>query len=189
VIRTDTLPTIPARRLHLRWLDERDVPALFAIFSHPEVMRYWSRLPMTELSEARELLEEIRECFDRRSLFQWGVALSDGDRVVGTCTLSHVDERNRRAEIGYALARERWGEGLMTEALTALLDFAFGELRLHRIEADVDPANAASLGLLEKLGFAREGYLRERWLVGEGAQDSVLLGLLGRDWDARRAEK
>jgi RimJ/RimL family protein N-acetyltransferase len=69
----------------------------------------------------------------------------------------------------------------------ALLDHAFGALCLHRIEADVDPRNTPSLRTLERLGFVREGYLRQRWAVGGERQDSVLLGLLASDWSALRA--
>ena len=74
----------------------------------------------------------------------------------------------------------------MGEALVLLLDFAFGELRLRRIEADVDPLNAASVRTLERLGFQREGLLRERWFVGGVPQDSYFYGLLQREWDAVR---
>ena len=182
MIHSPTLPEIRAGRVKLRWLTEADVPSLFAVFSDPEVMRYWSSEPMADACEAEALLDDIRAHFAAKTLFQWGVALGGDDRVIGTCTLLHLDGRNRRGEIGYALAREQWGKGLMREALTALLDYAFTALALHRIEADVDPENAASLGLLERLGFTREGMLRERWLVGGRAHDSVMLGLLGREW-------
>jgi ribosomal-protein-alanine N-acetyltransferase len=75
----------------------------------------------------------------------------------------------------------------MREVLTRLFDFAFDELRIHRIEADVDPRNDASMGLLERLGFRREGYLRERWFVNDEIQDAAFLGLLAPDWRARRS--
>lgn len=141
---------------------------------------------MRSEAEARSLLDEIHACFAAKSLFQWGVARREDDRVIGTCTLYHLDRRNRRAEIGFALAREHWGRGLMQEALVALLGYAFDTLTLHRIEADVDPRNAASLRLLERLGFVREGFLRERWLVGGAVQDSVILGLLRLEWSEGR---
>ncbi len=189
MIHSSTLPEFRAGRVRLRWLTEADVPSLFAVFSDPEVMRYWSSEPMADAGEAKSLLDDIRAHFAARTLFQWGVALSEDDRVVGTCTLLHLDGRNRRAEIGYALAREQWGRGLMREALTALLDYAFTTLGLHRVEADVDPENAASLRLLGRLGFTREGVLRERWLVGGRAHDSVMLGLLGREWRGGRPAK
>ena len=74
----------------------------------------------------------------------------------------------------------------MGEALAALLDHAFGEMGLHRVEADTDVANHRSLALLERLGFRREGVLRERWLVEGSHSDSHFLGLLDREWHARR---
>jgi [ribosomal protein S5]-alanine N-acetyltransferase len=172
------LPTLETERLTIRWLEDRDVPRLFEIFSNPEVMRYWSSPPLEDIQGAEELLREIRQFFESRTLFQWGVALKEDDRVIGTCTLSSLSESNRRAEIGYALGRAWWGKGYMTEALPALLRFAFGPLSLHRIEADVDPRNLPSLRSVESLGFRREGYLRERYFVNGELQDSVLYGLL-----------
>lgn len=180
------LPTMATQRLALRWLTEDDVPALFSVFSHPEVMRYWSTPPMKDPSEARALLDRIHEAFRQKTLFEWGVVLGKEDRVIGTCTLFHLDEQNRRAEIGYALARECWGQGLMSEALTTLLEYAFSTLDLHRIEADVDPRNEPSVRILERLGFEREGLFRERWLVAGERQDSLMLGLLRQDWLRRR---
>jgi RimJ/RimL family protein N-acetyltransferase len=75
----------------------------------------------------------------------------------------------------------------MGEALTLLFAFAFGELRLRRLEADVDPRNAASIRSLERLGFRREGYLRERWCVNGEIQDALFYGLLRREWEERPA--
>ena len=170
----------------LRALVPSDVDALFEIFSHPEVMRYWSHTPMTERSEAEELLEGIDDGFEAQALFEWGVARRQDDRVIGTCTLFHFDDHHHRAEVGYALARQHWRQGLMREVLSALFDYAFFTLNLGRLEADVDPRNTASSRLLEGLGFQREGYLRERWFVGGELQDALFYGLLRREWEARR---
>ncbi len=185
MIEAEILPTIDAERLRLRWLAQSDVPALYEIFSHAEVMRYWSSLPLEDLRGAEALLARVHDGFHRRQLFQWGVARRTDDLVIGTCTLAHLDANNRRAEVGYVLGREHWGQGYIQEALTALLCFAFDELNLHRIEADVDPRNDASIRTLERLGFQREGYLRERWLVGGGIYDSLFYGLLRSEWRER----
>lgn len=179
----EKLPTISAERVCLRWLEQRDVNALFAIFSDPEVMRYWSSPCLTSREEAARLLDDIHECFKSRTLFQWGVARKPDDLIIGTCTLAQVDATNRRAELGFALGSSHWRKGYMNEALRALLRFAFGELNLRRLEADVDPRNTASIRTVERLGFQREGYLRERWLVNGEVQDAVLFGLLQRDWE------
>jgi ribosomal-protein-alanine N-acetyltransferase len=183
----DCLPTLDGARVKLRWLVASDIGALYAIFSDREVMRYWSSPAYEDEAQARELLTSIESLFAARSLFQWGVARRDDDRVIGTCTLSQVDASNLRAELGFALGRASWGQGLMGEALGVLLRYAFGELGLRRLEADVDPRNAASIRSLERLGFQREGYMRERWFVGGEAQDSLFYGLLRREWEARRS--
>jgi ribosomal-protein-alanine N-acetyltransferase len=171
------LPTLTGQRLDLRPLAMQDAQALLRVFGDPEVMRYWSDVPLPE-----ELIEHILAGFAARALFQWGVALHDGGTLIGTCTLLHVDRAHRRAEVGFALARDAWGRGLGTEALTVLMAFAFETLDLHRLEADVDPRNERSLRLLERQGFKREGYLRERWHVGGESQDAVFLGLLRTGW-------
>ncbi len=182
MIDCDRLPVIPAKRILLRWLVESDLDALFKIFSHTEVTRYWSAPPLPDPAAARELLSQIHEYFREKSLFQWGVATREDNRIIGTCTLAALDPTNRRAELGFALDRGSWGKGYMSEALDALLGFAFGEMKLHRIEADVDPRNRASIRLLERLGFQFEGRLRERWLVNDETQDSLYYGLLRREW-------
>lgn len=182
LIAGERLPTLTAQRVKLRWVTERDIESLFAVFSNPTVMRYWSHAPMAEIGQVKALLADIHECFRSQRLFQWGVTRIEDDRVIGTCTLFAINSEHGRAEIGYALGHEHWGHGYMHEALTALLDFAFGTLGLRRLEADVDPRNESSLRALERLGFRREGLLRERWNVQGELQDAVLLALLKRDW-------
>ncbi len=174
----EALPTIEAPRVRLRWLEARDVDDLFVTFSDPEAMRYWSRPPQQDRVESEQLLEQIHDCFARRSLFQWGVARREDDRLIGTCTLSDLSATHRRAEIGFMLQRAHWGTGLMFEATTALVRFAWETLDLHRIEADVDPRNARSIALLLRHGFVREGLLRQRWWVNGEWQDAELYGLL-----------
>lgn len=182
----DRLPTLAAGAVRLRWLEERDVPALFAVFSDPAVVRYWSSPAMAAPAEAARLLDEIRSSFARRALFQWGIARAADDAVIGTVTLAALDATHRRADLGFALGRSHWGQGLARAAVSAALDLAFDVLELHRVEADTDPRNAASIALLERLGFTREGHLRERWHVAGEICDGLMYGLLAREWRARR---
>jgi [ribosomal protein S5]-alanine N-acetyltransferase len=181
----DTLPALDGPRVRLRWLTAEDVDALFAIFSDTEMMRYWSSPAMQERTEAEALLLRIHRQFVDKLGFQWGIERKEDGRLLGTCTLFHVHVANRCAELGYALASAHWKNGYMLEALTALLDYAFGLMNLRRLEADVDPRNASSLRILGKLGFQHEGLLRERWDVAGDIQDSVFLGLLAREWKGR----
>jgi RimJ/RimL family protein N-acetyltransferase len=166
----------------LRQLREEDADALFDVFSDPEVTRYWSSPPMTDRIEARALLAEIDTLREEGTLLQWGIVEAGGGSVVGTATLAEINREHRRAELGFALRRGLWGRGLASEAVSLLLDQAFGAMGLHRIEADTDPGNQSAMRLLERLGFRREGYLPQRWFVGGQWHDTVLFGLLKPDW-------
>lgn len=179
------LPTIRAGAVTLRALTPDDVPSLFTIFGDREVCRYWSSPALPDLAAAAALQAEIEQHFAARTLFQWGVVEPERDTVVGTCTLAQLSIQHRRASIGYALARGAWGRGYVAAALPALLQFAFAELDLHRLDADVDPRNHRSIRALERLGFTREGYLREHYILDGEIQDAVLYGLLRREWEPR----
>lgn len=178
-----SLPTLRTPRLAIRPLAPADVPALFAIFSDAEVTRYWSSPAMQSIDEAEALLAAIHECFRERTLFQWGLARLEDDLVIGTCTLGALQWKHRRGELGFALGRGFWRQGYVREALPAVVRFAFLNLDLCRLEADVDPRNMASLHVIEALGFRREGYLRERYHVNGEVQDAAFYGLLRDECD------
>lgn len=177
----DELPTLSAGRIALRMLTPADAGDVYAVFSDPRVMRYWSSPPMTDPEQAAGYIEHIGAWFARRGGMQWGIVERDHDRVIGTTTLCAFSLEHRRCEIGYALAADHWHRGLAGEALGAVLDFAFDTLGFERIEADIDPRNAPSIRLVERLGFQREGLLRCRWRIAGEVQDSVLYGLLRTD--------
>ena len=177
-----TLPIITTPRLVLRWISEDDIDGLYEIFSDPQVMRYWSTVPLTNREAAAELQREIAQGNESETMLKWGIALRDTGTVIGTTTLFNLSLDNGRAEIGYAMARAYWGKGYMNEALKALVSHAFDVMGLRRLEADVDPRNAASIRSLERLGFQREGFLRERWHVNNEIQDALFYGLLRHEW-------
>ena len=176
------LPRINTSRLSLRAISAEDVDDFYAVYSNPEVMRYWSTPPLANKEAASKLINEILEDVERHEILKWGIAMQPDDKLIGSVTLFHMDFTHRRAEIGYALGRAHWGNGYMQEALRAVLNYAFETLNLHRIEADVDPRNDGSVRTLERLGFQREGYLRERWQVNGEIQDAFFYGLLRPDW-------
>jgi ribosomal-protein-alanine N-acetyltransferase len=176
------LPTLTADRVCLRWMSKSDIDSLYTIFSDPEVMKYWSSPPITDRNAAAQILKRVHEGFQRQTELKWGIAQQTDDTIIGTVTIYNLSFDNGRAELGYALGRAHWGKGYMQEALQAVLQFAFGELDLHRLEADVDPRNGASIRSLERLGFQREGYLRERWQVDGEIQDALFFGLLRPEW-------
>ncbi|HLN97851.1 MAG TPA: GNAT family N-acetyltransferase [Pyrinomonadaceae bacterium] len=184
----EDLPIIETSRLKLRSICAEDVDDFYSIYSDPEVMRYWSTPPLPDRKAAAKLIKEIHEGFSRRELLKWGITLKSEGRLIGSVTLFHPDFTHRRSEIGYALGRKYWRQGYMQETLTAVINYGFSELNLHRIEADVDPRNAASITTLERLGFQREGYLRERWHVNGEIQDAFFYGLLKPEWKVNSSQ-
>lgn len=184
----ENLCTIETDRLRLRAITAEDVDDFFAVYSNVEVMRYWSTPPLPDKEAASKVIREIQEGFKNRQMLKWGLALREDDKLIGSVTLFHPDFTHRRVEVGYALGREYWQKGYMQETLNAVFNYAFDELNFHRLEADVDPRNTASIRILERLGFQREGYLRERWQVNGEIQDAIFFGLLKPDWHVRRSE-
>lgn len=176
--------TIPTERLVLRALGDVDLPAIYEIFSHAEVARYGSRPAMTAMAEAEEWLEKTRSANRSGDALQLGIERRADRAIVGTCTLWGIHKESRRAEVGYSLGRAHWGQGYMVEAVAALMHFGFETLDLNRLEADTDPRNHASIKVLEKLGFAREGYMRERWIVNGEICDTIFYGLLRREYQS-----
>jgi RimJ/RimL family protein N-acetyltransferase len=179
------LPTLRGPRLSLRWMDVRDLPDLHRLFNDTGGTRIWNRSGARP-DEASIHLEAIQRGYEQGHLFQWGIALNDDDRIVGTATLSSVDHLQGRADMNLVLCHDQRGQRYGAEALTVLLEHAFASMQLRRLEADVDPRDPAALRTLEGVGFRREGYLRQRWLIGGELQDSLIMGLLGEDWPTAR---
>jgi [ribosomal protein S5]-alanine N-acetyltransferase len=169
-------------RLTLRPLVSQDVPQLFDIHADPAVMKYSNSPAWTRVEQATELVDANLKWLTSGIHICLGIVRTGPNEVVGTCTLFDIDRSSQRAELGFVLASHVWRQGYMTEALTALLGFAFDSLLLNRIDADTDPRNAAATRLLERLRFRREGLLRERWIVGTEKSDAALYGLLRSDW-------
>lgn len=174
--------TFPStERLTFRRMNDADQDAVFRLFSDPDAMQFWSSPPMASRKEAITYLEEDQQFNDSGEGVQLGLILRETEELVGTCTFHKWSRSNRRAEVGYMLRRDLWGKGLMSEALSAFLAYGFEVMNLHRVEADIDPANLVSAKLLERLGFQREGLLRERWIVNGVVSDTAYYGLLAHE--------
>jgi RimJ/RimL family protein N-acetyltransferase len=172
-------------RLRLRWLTAADAPAQYALFSDPALRRYGASPAWTDRAQADAAVAAQLAAYADGSSLLFAITLAATGEVIGNTRLYGFFDQNKRADLGYILARAHQGRGYMHEALTASLDHACGALDLNRIEADVDPRNTASRQALERLGFVQEGYLRERWIVDNEICDTVFYGLLRRDWRSR----
>jgi len=176
---------IETERLAVRLVLESDLPALMEVNSDEAVTALLPYATWRSAADAEAWLARMRDIEATGLAFQFVVVLKSAERAIGTCLLFRFDEGSARAELGYALGRAYWGQGFMREALTALLDSAFGTMGLRRLEAEVDTANAPSARLLQRLGFTNEGLLRQRWMTNGKAKDVEVYGLLRNEWLGR----
>jgi len=178
------LSKITATRLKLRPLTYDDTEDIFEIFSDAEVTRYWGHDTLQKREEARDFIEKTISGAKDGSLLEWGIIEKETQHLIGVCAFAGWNREHRRAELGFALHKDYWGKKYMSELLPVFISYGFKELKLHRIEADVDPRNLASIKLLEKFGFQKEGYLRECYHINGEIQDALFYGLLEKDFSS-----
>lgn len=150
--------------------------------SNARVLRYWDAPPWRERAQADRFISMGRQMEQEGTGARLAIERLTDDQFVGWCSLSQWNPSYRSARMGYCLAEAAWGKGFATEAATALLEWAFDTLDLNRVQAETDTRNTASSRVLEKLGFVREGTLREDCIVDGDVSDSWVYGLLRREW-------
>lgn len=179
-------PTLQTERFLLRAVeaDAADAEALFRLMSDPHVNRYLGQHPMASMAQAVERVQVFQDAFSDESGIAWMIVPRGQTGLIGTCALFNLAHSHFRGEVGYVLAPEWWRGGVMTEVARAVLDFGFGTMGLHSVEAHIDPANDASRRLLEKLGFVQEGYFREDFFhpVEQRFTDTAMFSLIVSDW-------
>lgn len=182
-----TFPELATARLRLREITMDDSEWFLRHFSVPEIAHGQGYAAPDGLDAAREQLAlYIVDLYKRGDGLRWGIALRGNDDLIGSAGLYDWDREVRSAEAGYDLLPSYWGRGLMSEALTAILDYGFDVMDLNRVQVLAMPRNARSLRLAERLGFVREGVLREHGHDESGALvDDVVLSLLRLEWQAR----
>lgn len=172
-------------RLYLRPLEAGDAEAIQALIEADRA-RLAEWLPWAArqtLAGTREFLAEARAQQARDDGFQ-AALVRDGE-IIGIAGFHGVDRGNRSTTIGYWLASRHQGEGLMTAAVRALVDHAFGAWGLHRVAIEAAVGNRRSRAIPERLGFTEEGVLRESELVGDRFLDAALYSVLASEWDRR----
>ena len=171
-------PQLETSRLLLKQILPADAPALFGLRSDKEVMQYIDRPLQQSVEDALALIQLITNMLEKNEAVTWGIFLKDGSPLMGNIGFWRIQKENFRAEIGYLLHPSLQGKGFMTEAMKAVLLYGFNTMNLHSVEANVNPANVASIRLLEKTGFVQEAYFRENYFYDGKFLDSVVYSLL-----------
>jgi [ribosomal protein S5]-alanine N-acetyltransferase len=175
-------PTLQTARLRLRPFDDADANDLFALHSNAYVLRYWDAPPWSERVRAERFIAACRQMAQGGTGARLAVDRVTDGTFIGWCSLNRWNPDYRSASLGYCFDDAAWGHGYATEAARVLLRWAFDTLDLNRVQAETDTRNVASARVLEKLGFVREGTLREDCVVNGEVSDSWVYGLIRREW-------
>jgi ribosomal-protein-alanine N-acetyltransferase len=164
------IPELFTPRLRLRALTTDDSTAVLAYASNPEVARYTLWKPISSEIIAKGFIKVLTQAL----FLNWAILRTDNNGLIGMIFLHSLNRNHNKAEIAFNLSQSHWKQGLATEAAWAVLDYAFKEIKLNRIEATCMPANAGSRRVLEKVGMSHEGRMQKSHRRYDGYHDMDL---------------
>lgn len=178
-------PVLETARCHLRPMTPADAHALVALYTDPQVLEFimLEPYPCGTPGEALHIINWMNEMFANKEAARWAITLHDApDQLIGTIGFHFYSRRDRRVDIGYDLMSAYWGRGIMTEVTHTVVRWCFGNLSLHRIQADCTDGNRGSESVLLKVGFSVEGLWRESTFEHGRFVNIKQFGLLRREY-------
>ena len=176
----DTFPILYTERLQLIEITQAHLGDLFKLFGDSRVTQFYNVVTLTKEEEAQKYIDWFRNRFEGKAGIRWGISLKGESRIIGTLGFNNF-AKNHRANLGYDLKADFWNKGYATEALKAVIEFGFNDLNINRIEAEVMQGNTASESVLTKLGFIKEGILREWVHWNDKHYDMTMFSILQSD--------
>ena len=173
----EKFPELETERLNLIEIKQSYLDDYYKLFSDERVTRYYNIIPFKEKSEVQKHLDWFECRFKDKSGIRWGIVLKGRENMIGTLGFNNF-QKAHRANIGYDLQFEYWNNGIISEALRGIIRFGFDELEINRIEAEIMQGNIASEKVLSKLGFKKEGVLRDWMYWNEKHYDMTMYSLL-----------
>ena len=174
----DPFPQLITERLLLRRMTTDDANEMFFLRSDAEMLKYIDRAPARSIEEVIKFIEMVDANLVNNEGINWAISLKDDPKLVGNICFWRIEKEHYRAEIGYVLHPAHQGKGLMNEAMRAALDYGFNIMKLHSVEANVNPENTASINVLERHNFVREGYFKENYFYNGRFLDSAIYSLV-----------
>jgi ribosomal-protein-alanine N-acetyltransferase len=175
----ETFPIIKFKDITMRALHDGDAESFFLYASNEKVKKYLSNddIP-TSVEKAKQELGYWSRLFNYKAGFYWGVEDNETKKLIGTCGFNNWSTTHGRAEISYDLDVEYWGKSIMTRCVAEICRFAVQKMKVHRIQATVAHDNVASMRLLDKNGFKREGVLRNYGVLHGFSKDFYMYSLI-----------
>ncbi len=176
------LPALETVRLRLRPFSPDDARDVFDYASDPEVTRFVFWSPHTTVQESIDFVNRHVQLAGNGELASWAVEHAADRKMIGTCGFTWWRPEHGKAEIAYAISRQYWNQGLVTEAVGACISYGFDVLKLNRIEARCMPDNIASERVMQKCGMRHEGTMRQTMMVKGRRIDLKLYAILREEW-------
>jgi len=174
-------PELTTDRLLLRSMTMDDAASVLELRSNPQVMKYISRPLAKTMADGQAWVQLVLDALERNDGITWCICLKEQPAThIGTIGFWRMQKENYRAEIGYMLHPLHQGKGIAYEAIQAVLKYGFEVMQLHSAEAHVDPENMASIGLLQKAGFVREGLFKENYFFNGAFLDTAVYSKLNK---------
>jgi len=177
----EVFPTLHTDRLDLIDIKQEHLPDIFKLFGDKRVTQYYNIVTLTNESDAQPFIDWFQKRYAEKLGIRWGIALKGHANIIGTIGFNNFTTRHR-ANIGYDLQPEFWNNGYATEALNEVISFGFDQLDINRIEAEVMQDNNISEKLLTKIGFKKEGVLRQWMYWNDKHYDMTMYSLLSSDF-------
>jgi [ribosomal protein S5]-alanine N-acetyltransferase len=180
IINFDPFPVLETENLNLRRLITADVEEILSLRGNPETMKYIPRPLAKTKEDALEHIAMIDAKIENNEGINWAITLKDDSKVIGIIGHYRIKPEHYRAEIGYMLLPEFNGRGIITEAIKEVVKYGFNTMKLHSIEAIIDPENLASEKVLQKNGFVKEAHLKENEFFEGRFLDTVIYSLINK---------
>jgi ribosomal-protein-alanine N-acetyltransferase len=176
-------PILETERLKLVQVENEHSQSFYDIMSRDEVTKYYGMDSLQSVEEASKIVGSFKKTFKSNRGIRWGIVLKDSGDFVGTLGLNNLSTWSKKSEIGFELHPSHWNKGITTEAIKEVLRFSFKDLGLFRMGAITYPQNEASIQLLKRLGFTKEGSLRGYLYQGNQSHDALIFSLLSTEWN------
>ena len=175
-------PVLETDRLIFRSIRASDVYDIYEYSSNPKTSQYLLWEPHESIEFTKRFIDIILAKYKSGEFHDWAIVCKENKKMIGTCGFTRMDELNRVAEIGYVLNPDYWGNGFATEAAKRVMEFAFEELKVNRVEARFMFGNEASLKVMHKIGMKFEGYQRESLFVKGRYRTIGIASILKREY-------
>jgi ribosomal-protein-alanine N-acetyltransferase len=176
-------PILENENIILRALSYADEKEMFLLRSSSTLMQYVPRPVMQHKSEAKAFIDLLKNREENKEAINWAITLKNDDTLIGNICLFMFNAQASRAEIGYMLATEHSSKGITTQAVRLVLEYGFEQMQLNAIEALIANGNNASVAIVEKLGFTKDGYLRQYIYHNNQYIDMHLYSMLKNDYE------